>query len=102
MSNADHSTVEIYLLGKSYTFRCGKDEAPSLERSAQYLDSALTGVRQHAKTISNEKVALMAALNITHELQHEIEMRRHLEQEVERLNAKIDRVLARISPKDTE
>jgi len=98
MSDTDQSTVEISLLGKKYTFRCGEGEAEGLERAARYLDSALAGVKQHTGVLGDDKVVLMTALNITHELQREIERRHALEKEVEQLTRRIDSALSAFPP----
>lgn len=94
MGDAPQSTVEVTLLGKRYTFRCAKKEAKGLERAARYLDNALNGVRQHSQSKDDAKVAIMTALNITHEMLNHGDERQALEQEVEKLTERIDTALA--------
>ncbi|WP_027350145.1 cell division protein ZapA [Halotalea alkalilenta] len=96
MSDSPRSTVEITLLGQSYTFRCAKGEAEGLQRAARYLDKALAGVKQRAGGMSDEKVALMTALNITHELLQALETRGELEEQASRLGQRIDTALAKV------
>ncbi|WP_025733105.1 cell division protein ZapA [Carnimonas nigrificans] len=94
MSDAPQSTVEVTLLGKRYTFRCSKKEASGVERAARYLDQALSGVREHSQTKDDGKVAIMTALNITHELQQQIEEKKKLEKEVAALTQRIENALS--------
>lgn len=101
MSDASNNTVEVTLLGKRYTFRCSKKEAAGVERAARYLDQALTGVREHSQSKDDGKVTIMAALNITHELQQQVEERKKLEKEVAALTERIDSALHRSRPSES-
>ncbi|MGJ8516169.1 cell division protein ZapA [Carnimonas bestiolae] len=102
MSDAPQSTVEVTLLGKRYTFRCTKKQSAGLERAARYLDQALTGVREHSQTKDDGKVAIMTALNITHEMQQQMEEKKKLEKEVAALTERIEQALARPDAKDDD
>lgn len=94
MSEAPRQTAEIELLGQSYVISCGTDEYDALMRSAQYLDRALQGIQSRSKAMSNEKAALMAALNITHELMREVEARKASEARLAVLTERLDQALA--------
>lgn len=62
------TTTNITLLGHNYTISCRPGEENTLLRSARYLDNALEGIQSRTKANDGEKIALMAALNITREL----------------------------------
>ncbi|OOY36381.1 hypothetical protein BOV90_01740 [Solemya velum gill symbiont] len=47
---------------------CAPDEEEELQASAQYLHQKMREIRTSGRIISNEHVAVMAALNITHEM----------------------------------
>ncbi|OOZ39713.1 hypothetical protein BOW52_06920 [Solemya elarraichensis gill symbiont] len=47
---------------------CVPDEEEELMASAQYLHQKMREIRTSGRIISNEHVAVMAALNITHEM----------------------------------
>jgi cell division protein ZapA len=61
-------TVEITILGREYRVACTDEERESLLTAAAYLDRRMREIRDTAKVTGNEKIAVMAALNIAHEL----------------------------------
>ncbi len=64
----DNATVTIRLLDKDYQVACPAEERAALLESARYLDEKMREIRDKRKMIGSERVAVMAALNITHEL----------------------------------
>lgn len=61
-------TVNITILGREYQISCPPTEEEALRKSAKYLDSQMAKVKSRGSTLAFEKVAVMAALNICHEL----------------------------------
>jgi cell division protein ZapA len=61
-------SVDITILGREYRVACGDDERESLLTAAAFLDRRMREIRDGAKLTGNEKIAVMAALNIAHEL----------------------------------
>jgi cell division protein ZapA len=64
--NDTHSLV-IHLLDKEYRVACPPGEQDNLLRAARYLDNQMREVKQ-ANVIGLERIAIMAALNMSHEL----------------------------------
>jgi len=62
------NTVSLSILGKEYKIICTEDEQADLITSAQQLDLQMREIRHSGKVSSGEKVAVLAALNLTHEL----------------------------------
>lgn len=64
-----HKSAEttIELLGKSYHIKCPDAEIASLQQAAQYLEEKMRQVR-NSGIAQLDKIAVMAALNITHQL----------------------------------
>ncbi len=60
--------VTIEILGKEYRIACVENERDALIASARYLDEKMGDVRTGGKVVGSEKIAVMAALNISHEL----------------------------------
>jgi len=60
--------VSINILGKDYRIACQKDEQETLLRSAQELDQQMRTIRDSGSVIGADRIAVMAALNLTHEL----------------------------------
>jgi len=92
-SATPRNTTEISLLGRSYTISCQPGEEDGLTRAAAYLDLAMQGIQQRGNTISADKVALMAALNISHELINSRDSERALQRDFETRLTALDRQL---------
>lgn len=90
------TTTDITLLGRIYTISCRPGEEEALLRSAHYLDSALEGIKARAKTQDNEKIALMAALNITHELLDGLATLKTQKQQVDGMISRLEGALSRV------
>jgi cell division protein ZapA len=60
--------VIIHILGKEYRVACPPEERDSLVSSASYLDGKMREIRDRGRTTGSDNIAVMAALNITHEL----------------------------------
>ena len=67
-SKAQPTVVKI--LDKEYRIACDPDEVDGLRSSAQYLNDQMRLIRDKGSVIGADRVAVMAALNITHELLH--------------------------------
>lgn len=65
MINTINTTVEI--LGKPYPIRCPENELESLQAAAEYLHKKMKEVQESGKAINLERIAIIAALNITYE-----------------------------------
>lgn len=65
---AQPSTVSVTILDKSYQVACPEEQQADLVLSANYLDSQMRAIRDSGKVIGLERIAVMAALNISHEL----------------------------------
>ena len=60
--------ITIHILGKEYAIACSEDERHDLQRSADYLDAKMREIRDSGKIIGSDRIAIIAALNISHEL----------------------------------
>jgi len=69
VKNTSHPTI-VKILDKEYRIACDPDEIDSLKSSAQYLNDQMRLIRDKGTVIGADRVAVMAALNITHELLH--------------------------------
>lgn len=71
MSKEPPKAVSVTILGKEYLIACNEDEKTELLSSASYLDKKMREIRDHGKVIGTDRIAVMAALNIAHELLHD-------------------------------
>lgn len=67
MSNSTHS-LDVKILDHEFRVACPEDERAELLDSVAYLDKKMREIRDAGKIASVERIAIMAALNITHEL----------------------------------
>jgi cell division protein ZapA len=61
-------TINVTIMGRAFRVACPDDEREELLQSVSYLDKKMREIRDSGKVIGSERVAIMAALNITHEL----------------------------------
>ncbi|MDW7745380.1 cell division protein ZapA [Halomonas sp.] len=93
MTEPKRPTTEITLLERSYAIACPPEEQDKLERAARYLDRAMQGIHSRGRVIDREKIAIMAALNIAHELLEALDDQRAGEQSLSELNARLEKAL---------
>jgi cell division protein ZapA len=67
MSEAQ-KTVEVTLLGRTYHVACDDGEREALMQAVTYLDGKMNEIRKAGKVMGAERIAVMAALNVAHEL----------------------------------
>lgn len=65
MSN---DTAFVKILDKEYQVACPREERQALMESAQLLDERMKAIRATGAVIGLERIAVMAALNLSHEL----------------------------------
>ncbi|SDH05787.1 cell division protein ZapA [Pseudomonas benzenivorans] len=87
------NTVTVHILDKDYCIACPPDERSNLESAARYLDGKMREIRSSGKVIGADRVAVMAALNISHELLHK---QQHLEQQTSASREQVRDLLGRV------
>jgi len=68
MTDKSADGITIHILDKEYMIACTEDERHDLQRSADFLDAKMREIRDSGKIIGSDRIAVMAALNISHEL----------------------------------
>ena len=58
----------VMILDKEYRVSCGEHEKEELVASAQYLDSKMKSLRDTIGVVGADRLAVITALNITHEM----------------------------------
>ena len=66
--SGEASRVSVKILEKEYQVTCPVEERPALLDSAAYLNRKMREIRDSGKVIGLDRIAVMAALNIAHEL----------------------------------
>ena len=62
------TTLSVSILGRDYRVACKESERAELMRAVHYLDGRMREIRDAGKVAGTERIAVMAALNIAHEL----------------------------------
>jgi len=65
---SDGRGIEVTVLDRKLRIACKEEEQPGLLKAVQYLDAKMREIRDSGKVIGGERVAILAALNIAHEL----------------------------------
>lgn len=66
--NKPNPPITIRILDKEYRVACEAGEEDELLASARYLDARMREIRGTGKVIGAERIAVISALNIAHEL----------------------------------
>lgn len=61
-------SVDVEIMGREFTVSCTDDERQGLLDAVGYLDSKMREIRDGGKVVGLERIAIMAALNLSHEL----------------------------------
>jgi len=64
-------TLDVMILGREFKVACSDDERAELSEAVAYLDRQMRDIRDRGKITGVERIAVMAALNITHDLLRE-------------------------------
>lgn len=62
------NSLEVTIMGRAYKFACVESERADLLAAASYLDGKMNEIKSAGKVASAERIAVMAALNITNEM----------------------------------
>jgi cell division protein ZapA len=66
--NGEVKALDVTILDREFRVACQDEERPELLDAVAYLDKKMREIRDAGKITSMERIAIMAALNITHEL----------------------------------
>jgi len=60
--------LRVHILDKEYLIACPDDEREALFASAEFLTGKMQEIRDTGKIVGADRIAVMAALNMAHEL----------------------------------
>lgn len=61
-------TVDVTIMGREFTVACTDDERAGLMDAVSYLNKKMNDIRDAGKVVGVERIAIMTALNLSHEL----------------------------------
>ena len=87
--------VAVNILDREFLIACTAEERPGLLAAARHLDGKMRDMRTNARAAGLDRIAILAALNISHELLAERERgsleAARLAEKLQLLNAKLER-----------
>jgi cell division protein ZapA len=91
------TSVQVKILEKEYQINCPPADQEALMKSARYLDENMRKIKERGNIHGGEKIAVIAALNITHDMLKKnrlINETRHVNaQQIKELEDKVDLAL---------
>ena len=66
--SAEPKGLQINVMGREFRVACPENEQKGLLEAVDYLNKKMGEIRDNGKVIGLERIAIMAALNIAHEL----------------------------------
>lgn len=65
---ANNNAVDVAIMGREFRVTCPDEEREELLQAVTYLDKKMCEIRDTGKVVGSERIAIMAGLNIAHEL----------------------------------
>ena len=110
---SESKTVRVSILDKDYQVSCEESEVTALQRSAQFLDQKMREMKQNSNVFGLDRLAVMAALNLTNDLLAQSEKTTQLDSKqteissrlsdqqagIQNLQNKVDTALTRLKAK---
>ncbi len=60
--------LDVTIMGREFRIACPEEDEPVLMQAVDMLDGKMQEIKDAGKIIGVDKIAIMAALNLTHEL----------------------------------
>ena len=65
---SESKSLQVSIMGRDFRVACPDDEQAGLLEAVDYLNKRMLEIRDAGKVIGIERIAIMAALNIAHEM----------------------------------
>jgi cell division protein ZapA len=63
-----NKATSIQVMGKDYHIACPENKIPELHAAVKLLNTTMQEIKSSSKSVDNEKIAVMAAINLANEL----------------------------------
>ncbi|MGB5708863.1 MAG: cell division protein ZapA [Arenicellales bacterium] len=94
--STDKKGVKVSIMQREFTIACDEEETQGVIEAASYLDKQMRLIASNNQALGADRCAIMAALNISHEL---LEARKNMgdddqvSERLEKLHAEIDNAM---------
>lgn len=65
--SAEPAGMQISIMGREFRVACAPEEQKSLQEAVDYLNRKMQDIKDQGKITGIDRIAVMAALNISHE-----------------------------------
>ncbi len=93
------NTIALTILEREYRINCPEGAEEELRETARFLDQKMTEIKEASsnagKVVGTDRIAVIAALNITHQLLENGRQGQKFDNNLEQIHARLDEVLAR-------
>jgi cell division protein ZapA len=91
-------TLDVRVMGREFCIHCTEIEREGLLRAVSCLDNKMQEIKNSGKIVGTERIAIAAAINITHELlglyaSKDFDIM-EFKRRIERMESKLDNILA--------
>lgn len=97
--NESGKPVTVSILDKEYLISCDENEREQLHTAVTYLNTKMQDMKNSGKVIGSERIAVMTALNLAHDLlaykQENQDYTSSVDTTIQRLQSKIDEALVK-------
>ena len=94
---SESKPVSVHILEKEYLISCDDNEREQLHTAVTFLNMKMKEVKESGKVIGSERIAVMTALNISHELlaykRQNDDYTSSVDKTIQRLRNKLDEAL---------
>jgi len=88
--------VQVTILDRDYRVACPEEERAGLRHSAELLDKRMREIRDGGRIVDTDRIAVMAALNLTYEMltaRQQAETGSEFDERLTRLNDRLAQAL---------
>ena len=64
----NNKTLSINIMGREFCINCPNEEQEEIQLAAAYLDGKIQEIKAEGKIVDSDRIAIIAALSIAHEL----------------------------------
>ena len=99
MMSEDKQNLKVIIADREFTIACTEEESEGVLAAASYLNQQMKLVEKSSNTLGTDRLAIMTALNISHDL---LEVRKDIgegsavDTRLDQLNEKIDSAMDKI------
>lgn len=96
MRDESSHVIDITIMDRTYKVKCTTDEEKQLKASASYLDQQMRKLSQTSAGANPDRVAVVTALNICHELLQLKQQQHQQTQSVQNIHRRIQQLRERV------